>query len=44
MRHLAHALTNKLLHAPTVALREACQTGRIDIVEAARLLFDLPRD
>lgn len=44
LRHLAHALTNKLLHAPTVALREACQSGRVDTVEAARLLFDLPRD
>lgn len=44
LRHLAHALTNKLMHAPTVALREACQTGRIDTVEAARLLFDLSRD
>ncbi|MFZ5467001.1 MAG: glutamyl-tRNA reductase [Pseudomonadota bacterium] len=44
LRHLAHALTNKLMHAPTVALREACQTGQIDTVEAARLLFDLSRD
>lgn len=44
LRHLAHALTNKLMHAPTVALREACQTGQIETVEAARLLFDLSRD
>ncbi|MGC8730855.1 MAG: glutamyl-tRNA reductase [Halothiobacillaceae bacterium] len=44
LRHLAHALTNKLMHAPTVALREACQTGQIETVETARLLFDLRRD
>jgi len=44
LRHLAHALTNKLMHAPTVALREASQTGQQDILEAARVLFDLPRD
>jgi glutamyl-tRNA reductase len=44
LRHMAHALTNKLMHAPTVALREACQTGQFDTVEAARLLFDLSRD
>lgn len=44
LRHLAHTLTNKLMHSPTVALREACQTGQLDTVEAARLLFDLSRD
>lgn len=44
MRHLAHALTNKLMHSPTVALREACQNGQHDMTEAARLLFDLPHD
>ncbi len=41
LRQLAHTLTNKLMHHPTVALREACQTGRLDTLEAARLLFDL---
>ncbi|MEW6445020.1 MAG: glutamyl-tRNA reductase [Pseudomonadota bacterium] len=44
LRHLAHTLTNKLMHAPTVALREACQSGQDDVTEAARFLFDLPQD
>ncbi|TQV63073.1 MAG: glutamyl-tRNA reductase [Halothiobacillaceae bacterium] len=44
LRHLAHALTNKLMHAPTIALREACQSGQVEVTEAARLLFDLSRD
>lgn len=44
VRHLAHALTNKLLHAPTIALRGACQAGQLETIETARLLFDLSRD
>lgn len=44
MRQLAHALTNKLMHSPTIALREACQSGQLEVAETARLLFDLPRD
>jgi glutamyl-tRNA reductase len=36
---LAHTLTNKLLHAPTVALREAALRGDADIARAAAKLF-----
>jgi glutamyl-tRNA reductase len=36
---LAHTLTNRLLHAPTVALREAALTGDGDLARAAEKLF-----
>ena len=36
---LAHALTNKLLHAPTVALREAALSGNAELARAADKLF-----
>jgi glutamyl-tRNA reductase len=36
---LAHTLTNRLLHAPTVALREAAMTGDGDLARAAEKLF-----
>jgi glutamyl-tRNA reductase len=36
---LAHTLTNRLLHAPTVALREAALTGDADLARAAEKLF-----
>ena len=36
---LAHALTNRLLHAPTVALREAAATGDAELARAVRRLF-----
>jgi glutamyl-tRNA reductase len=36
---LAHTLTNKLLHAPTVALRDAALTGNTDLARAADKLF-----
>ena len=37
--HLAHALTNRLLHAPTAALREAAATGDTAMLDAiARML------
>ncbi len=38
---LARALTNKLLHAPTVAMRQAGFEGRGEVLEVARELFDL---
>ena len=38
---LAHRLTNKLLHTPTVQLRQAAAQGRDDIISAAHLLFSL---
>ncbi len=39
LNFLAHTLTNRLLHAPTVALREAALTGNSDLARAADRLF-----
>nr|VFK44668.1 MAG: glutamyl-tRNA reductase [Candidatus Kentron sp. TC] len=39
---LASTLTNKLLHQPTVQLRQAGFDGRSELVGAARMLFDIP--
>ena len=36
---LAHTLTNRLLHAPTIALREAALTGKGELARAADKLF-----
>ena len=41
---LAHQLTNKLLHAPTIALRQAALTGDADLLRAAERLFDSDDD
>ena len=39
VEYVARTLTNKLLHAPSAAIREAGESDRGDIVEAARTLF-----
>ena len=39
LEFLAHTLTNRLLHAPTIALREAALTGNADLARAAEALF-----
>ena len=39
LEQLAHTLTNRLLHAPTVALRDAAANGETDIVRAVERLF-----
>jgi glutamyl-tRNA reductase len=39
--YLAHTLTNRLLHAPTVALREEALTGNGELARAADRLFPL---
>jgi glutamyl-tRNA reductase len=36
---LAHTLTNRLLHAPTVALREAARSGDAELARAAERMF-----
>jgi glutamyl-tRNA reductase len=41
MQFLAHTLTNKLLHAPTVQIRRAGAGARHELVAAARTLYDL---
>jgi glutamyl-tRNA reductase len=38
----AHTLTNKLLHAPTVQLRQAVFEGRFELLELAQQLFSIP--
>ncbi len=42
-KYLANTLTNKLLHAPTSSLNQACRQGDMDIIEAAHQIFDLPK-
>lgn len=42
LESLAHGLTNRLLHAPTVALREAAQSGNAELARAADRLFEDP--
>lgn len=39
LEFLAHTLTNRLLHAPTVALRDAAITGDAELARAAERLF-----
>ncbi|MGY0558156.1 MULTISPECIES: glutamyl-tRNA reductase [unclassified Lysobacter] len=38
---LAHTLTNRLLHAPTIALREAAWTGDTELARATDKLFPI---
>jgi len=39
LEFLAHTLTNRLLHAPTIALREAALTGDSELARATDKLF-----
>ncbi|EIC21706.1 glutamyl-tRNA reductase [Thiorhodovibrio frisius] len=41
---LAHTLTNKILHTPSVRLRRAGREGQSDLLEAANQLFALGQD
>ncbi len=41
MGFLAHTLTNKLLHTPSVRLRQAGRDGNIQLLDAANELFQL---
>lgn len=41
LEFLAHTLTNKVLHAPTVSIRRAGARADGELVDAARTLFDL---
>lgn len=43
LQKLAHNLTNKLTHAPSAQLRQAGFDGRDEILDAARLLFQLKK-
>ena len=42
LRKLANSLTNKLIHAPTTALRDASADGRTDLVDYLRSIYALP--
>ena len=37
---VAHQLTNKLLHGPSAALRQAALDGDLDLLRAASRLYD----
>lgn len=41
LKKLAHGLTNKISHTPTVHLRQASVDGNAELIEAAQELFDL---
>tara|TARA_R110000868_G_scaffold750_3_gene5462 strand:- start:1166 stop:2449 length:1284 start_codon:yes stop_codon:yes gene_type:complete len=41
LRQFAHTFSNKLLHAPTIALRQAAADGRMDVFDSTRELFQL---
>ncbi len=41
LQKLAHAMTNKLIHAPSAQLRQAGYDGRAELLQAARELFEL---
>ncbi len=44
VERLAHSLTNRLLHRPSAALRDAAQRGDIELLRAGRRLFDTDID
>ncbi len=41
LERLSNSLTNKLIHAPTMAIREASADGRTDILDFMRRLYDV---
>lgn len=43
LEYMAHTLTNKLMHTPSVALREAAQQGDRDLLRSAERLFDIDK-
>lgn len=44
LREVARTLTNKLIHSPSIQLRNAGMQGRDDLLDAARELFELKPD
>lgn len=44
LQHLAHTLSNKVMHTPTARMREAAERGDAHLLDAAKILFDLPDD
>ena len=43
MEQLAHAMANKLMHAPTKNMRHAAEQGNNELLNAAKSLFDLDK-
>ena len=43
LKTLARALTNKLIHEPTIAIREASAEGRLDTLDYVRALYGLDK-
>jgi glutamyl-tRNA reductase len=41
LEQFAHRLTNKLIHQPSVQLKQAAYDGRIELLDAAREIFNL---
>jgi glutamyl-tRNA reductase len=41
LERLSNDLTNKLIHAPTMAIRDASAQGRTDVLEYLRTLYDV---
>jgi glutamyl-tRNA reductase len=42
LNRLAHALTNKLIHTPSIQIRAAAENERYDVITAALEIFKLP--
>ncbi|MFT4729355.1 MAG: glutamyl-tRNA reductase [Granulosicoccus sp.] len=42
MQQLAHTLSNKIMHTPTTRMREAAELEDTQLLNAARILLDLP--
>jgi glutamyl-tRNA reductase len=43
LNRLAHSLTNKLIHTPSIQIREAAENERHDLIAAAREIFKLKK-
>lgn len=44
LERLSNDLTNKLIHAPTMAIRDASAEGRADLLDYLRVLYDVDTD
>ena len=44
IERLSNDLTNKLIHAPTMAIRDASADGRADLLDYLRILYDVDTD
>jgi glutamyl-tRNA reductase len=44
MQRLAHAITNKFLHEPTIALRQAAYDGQLEFIDSLQRLFELDKN